>query len=137
MESDSPARPGLVAPRQFSRRSVLGAGAAALAAAARRVEPSLAHTTSGGPQKATALVLSGGGAKGAFELGAVTYLYGTGVNPDIMRHIGRCNQCREAGRRSGRTRRITAPSGQVCAAAPICTSTAIGSVRSIRISRPY
>jgi predicted acylesterase/phospholipase RssA len=32
----------------------------------------------------TALVLSGGGAKGSFEVGALVFLYGRGVRPDII-----------------------------------------------------
>jgi predicted acylesterase/phospholipase RssA len=80
---DSDRQAGMALSREFSRRNVLAAGAAALAAAATLGEPSLAQTVSE-PETGKALVLSGGGAKGAFELGAITYLYEAGIKPDII-----------------------------------------------------
>jgi predicted acylesterase/phospholipase RssA len=79
---DSDRQAGMASSRQLSRRAVLTA-AAALAATASLSEPSLAQTVSE-PETGKALVLSGGGAKGAFELGAVTYLYEAGIKPDII-----------------------------------------------------
>jgi NTE family protein len=42
------------------------------------------HHAKGGITMPTALALSGGGSRGAFELGAVRYLYGKGLRPDII-----------------------------------------------------